>query len=122
MFSDVSVGSKPAKSSGGGNCQSHHRGSRRREPSSGSLASLSQARPGPRAKAGAGKRPPARGNNYQQHLPYYQSQLGQADECELGSIFNPGIKKHNSSTSTTAVTEDPQEEEEEEEGEGEGEM
>ena len=61
-----------------------------------------------------------RAGNFQPDRPH--SQLGQADECELGSIFNPGIKKHNSSTSTTAVTEDPQEEEEEEEGEGEGEM
>ena len=95
---DVSVGSKPGKSSGGGN--SHpYRGCRRREPVNGSLASLNQQRPGPKTRAGAGKRPPAKGNhnnynNLHGKNPHH-SQLGQADEFELGSIFNPGSKKQN---------------------------
>ena len=94
---DVSVGSKPGKSSGGGS-SSFTRGSRRREPAQGSLSGLNPSKPGPRNKTGPGKRPPPRGgyNSYNSpHQNYATHQIDPADECELGSLYNPGGKKPN---------------------------
>ena len=102
---DVGVGSKPGKSSGaGGGSSSFPKGSsRRREPSQGSLSGLNPQRPGPRTKGGPGKRPPPRGghqnypreNQAKTYRNYSTHQIDEADECELGSIFNPGSKKQN---------------------------
>lgn len=95
---DVSVGSKPGKSSGGGS-SSFSRGSRRREPAQGSLSGLNPSKPGPKTRnTGAGKRPNPRGgfnnrNLDKQTLPAHQ--VDQADEWELGSLYNSGGKKPN---------------------------
>lgn len=92
-----SAGSKPGKSSGGGS-SSFSRGSRRREPAQGSLSGLNPNRPGPRTKTGANKKPLQRGyydkndKTFKNSTPY---QIDEADECEIGSIFNPGRKKQN---------------------------
>lgn len=92
-----SAGSKPGKSSGAGS-SSFSRGSRRREPAQGSLSGLNPNRPGPRTKSGANKKPQPRGyydkndKTFKTSTPY---QIDEADECEIGSIFNPGRKKQN---------------------------
>eukprot|EP00092_Neocalanus_flemingeri_P041147 GFUD01044805.1.p1 GENE.GFUD01044805.1~~GFUD01044805.1.p1 ORF type:complete len:765 (+),score=236.02 GFUD01044805.1:369-2663(+) len=87
---DVNTGSKPGKSSGG----SFPRGSKRREPNSGSLSGPNPTRPGPKPRGGAGKRPPPRGS-FPNYNPQDYEQMNQDDEFELGSVFNPGSKKQN---------------------------
>jgi len=92
---DVSVGSKP-----GSLLSKFNRGSKRREPAQGSLSGLNPSKPGPRTKNGAGKRPPPRGeiNNYNRNLDkqnFPAHQVDQADEWELGSLYNSGGKKPN---------------------------
>merc|ERR1719264_2211679 len=96
---DVSVSSKPGKSSGGGS-SSFSRGSRRREPTQGSLSGLNPPKPGPKTRNGAGKRPNPRGefNNYNRNLDkqtFPAHQVDQADEWELGSLYKSGGKKPN---------------------------
>ena len=92
------VSSKPGKSSGGGSA-SFNRGSRRREPAQGSLSSGNPNKPGPRSKTGPNKRPPPRGNQNYYNDKSYKSfaidNVDEADEFEVGSIFNPGSKKQN---------------------------
>jgi len=64
------------------------------------LSGLNPSKPGPRTKNGAGKRPPPRGefNNYNRNLDkqnFPAHQVDQADEWELGSLYNSGGKKPN---------------------------
>jgi len=87
---DVTAGSKLGKSSGG----SFPRGSKRREPNNGSLSGLNPHRPGPKPRGGGGKRPPPRGG-FPRYNPQDYEQVTQADEFELGSVFNHGSKKQN---------------------------
>ena len=64
------------------------------------MSGLNPSKPGPRTKNGAGKRPPPRGeiNNYNRNLDkqnFPAHQVDQADEWELGSLYNSGGKKPN---------------------------